>query len=181
VIRPTAIARRYARALLDLAAERGVEEAWGAELRALAELWASEPVLRGLLTDPLVPDRRKEEVLAAVVEAARPSGPVAALLGEMLGHDRMGRLPEVEAAYGGLLDERRGIVEAEVAAAEELTAKQLDRLRGRLEAITSRRVRLRARRDPGLLGGLVVRIGDLVYDGSLRRRLAQARRSLEGE
>jgi F-type H+-transporting ATPase subunit delta len=173
-----AVARRYAQALLELSLEQGVEDAHGEELSVLAGLLEEQPMLKGLLTDPLVPEKRREEVLGALVEAAKPSEAVAALLGEMLRHDRMAGLPEVAAAYGRLLDEHRGIVEAEVVSAEKLGRKQQDRLRKKLEGLTSKKVRLRTRHDPELLGGLVVKIGDMVYDGSLRRRLDQARREL---
>jgi F-type H+-transporting ATPase subunit delta len=178
MIRIGAVARRYARALLELGLEQGAEDSYGEELRVLAELFEEQPMLRGLLTDPLVSEARREEVLGALVEAAQLSGPVTALLGEMLRHHRMGGLPEVAPAYARLLDEHRGIVEAGVVSAEELDPKQQDLLREKLEGLTSKKVRLRATRDPELLGGLVVKIGDVVYDGSLRKRLDQARREL---
>ena len=70
MIRLGAVVRRYAQALLGLALEQGVEDDYGEELRVLAGLFEELPMLRGLLTDPLVSEKRREEVLASLVETA---------------------------------------------------------------------------------------------------------------
>jgi F-type H+-transporting ATPase subunit delta len=93
----------------------------------------------------------------------------------------MGRLEEVAAGYAKLLDESRGIVEVEVVSADELKPEQEKRLSAALETLTGQRVRLTKRQDSSLLGGVTVRIGDTLYDGSVLSRLQQVRRELAAE
>jgi len=178
--RTSAVARRYARALLEVATERGAQDEAGQEIAALGELFEQDPMLRLSLTDPMVPQGRREEILQALLEVARPREELARLLRQMLAYDRMGRVTEVAAAYRQLMDEQRGIVEVEVATASALTAAQRKRLSAALEKMTGKKVRLTESLDPGLLGGVLARIGDKVYDASVQGRLRQIREEMEG-
>lgn len=176
--RTSGLARRYARALLDVATQRDAQDGVGSELAVLATLFREDPVLRRTLTDPLVPQKRREEVLTALVEAAQLREETAETLRQMLAHDRMARVPEVEVAYGRLLDERRGIVEVDVETAAPLDDAQREHLRRALERLTGHEVRLEEEVDPDLLGGVVARVGDVVYDASVKGRLRQIREEM---
>jgi F-type H+-transporting ATPase subunit delta len=177
--RASAVARRYARALLEVAAQRKIEDTVAKELDALADLFEQDDMLRLALTDPMMQQARREEILQALLDAAKPSDEVAELLRQMLVHDRMGRVPEVEASYRLLLDEQRGVVEVEVATAAKLKATQRKKLIQTLERVTGKSVRLAETVDKDLMGGVVARMGDIVYDASIRGRLRQIREEME--
>lgn len=176
--RTSAVARRYAKALLDVARQKGEEDDVAREIEPLGQVFREDALLRGTLSDPLVREGRRREVLDALIEAARPLPPVAELLRQMLEHDRMDRLPEVAVAYRQLLDEERGVVEVDVATAAALDEGQRARLRGALERLTGKQVRLNEEVDESLLGGVLARVGDTVYDASLRGRLRQIREEM---
>lgn len=204
--RPTTAARRYAEAAFELAERDGTHDAWLAALSAAAEALTEEAVLR-IVDNPAIPLRERQEAVeaifaspafgrlleAAVARLPRPDADprsiqtqvaervgrqVARLVELLVERRRVGLLPRVAEAYRRLLYARWGIVEAEVVSAVPLTEAERDALRERLEQLAGRRVELRERVDPGLLGGLVVRIGDRLYDASVRGRLERLRTQL---
>jgi F-type H+-transporting ATPase subunit delta len=91
---------------------------------------------------------------------------------------RLGELENVLRAYEGLVDERLGRVKAVITSAVPMEAETQERLRQRLQAQLGKQVYLEARQDPGLLGGVVTRIGSVVYDGSLKAQLLRLREEL---
>lgn len=204
--RPTTTARRYAEAAFELAERDGTHDAWLAALSAAAEALTEEAVLR-IVDNPAISLRERQEAVEAIfgspafarlLEAAvarlpqpdadppsiqaqvaeRVGRQVARLVELLVERRRVGLLPRVAEAYRQLLYAERGIVEAEVASAAPLTEAERDALRERLERLAGRQVELRERVDPGLLGGLVVRIGDRLYDASVRGRLERLRTQL---
>jgi len=204
--RPTTAARRYAEAAFELAARDRTYDAWLAALTAAAEALSDAAVLR-IVDNPAIPLRERQGAVASIIDgpafdrlleasAARLPAPeadptvirrqvaervgrqVARLLALLVERRRVALLPRVADAYRRLLYDRRGIVEAEVASAAPLTDGERDALRGHLERLAGRRVELRERLDPSLLGGLVVRIGDRLYDASVRGRLERLRTQL---
>jgi F-type H+-transporting ATPase subunit delta len=90
-------------------------------------------------------------------------------------------LPEIIAAFQQVIRERQGITEAQVSSAVELNAPQKAELKSTLERVTGKRVEATFSLEPELLGGAVVRVGDTVYDGSLRSRLNELRARLASE
>jgi F-type H+-transporting ATPase subunit delta len=172
------VARRYARALADVAAGSGELERIQRDLTAVTSALAGQADLRRLLRNPSVPRDAAARALDRVAEGMGLAALTRRFLGLVV---RAGRLEALEAilkVYAGLADERRGRLRAEVITAAELPADQLARLRDRLSALKGRQVYLEIRRDPALLGGIVTRIGSEVYDGSLRTRLARLREAL---
>jgi F-type H+-transporting ATPase subunit delta len=96
-------------------------------------------------------------------------------------HGRTHSLPEIIAAFQEVLRQRRGIAEAEILTAIELSAAQKAEFAFTLERLTGKRVEANYSLEPALLGGAVVRIGDAIYDGSLRHRLHEMRARLSAE
>jgi F-type H+-transporting ATPase subunit delta len=173
---PRALARRYARALLDVATRRGADAALALrdELRAFAPILAGHPELWGALLHPGTPTEQKRRVLAALADRFGASTLLQRLVDLLAARDRIGLLPDVVEAYGELANTARGVVSAEVVSAVPLPEAQ----RQALGAALGGAVELRARVDPDLVGGLLVRTGGRTYDGTVRTRLAVLRRRL---
>lgn len=164
------LARRYAQALAELASERGILEAVEAGAELVGGLLQQEPALVLALDDDRVP---LEERLARLQELFGDRLPPLFhhFFRLVLTKGRASLLPEICAEVPHAADRLRGVVEADVTVARPLADDQREAVRARLEALTGQTVRLAVREDPSLLGGMVVRVGDLVLDGSVATRL----------
>lgn len=171
------MAKRYAKALLEAAAEAGALEQVAADLEALGPHFAAKEVA-GFFANPAVPRARKEAALAAAAERASASRIFVSLLRLLVARERVGLLPDIARLFRDLADERTGRVRAEVTAAVPLPAASLEALAARLSAATGRQVHLTPRVDPTVLGGLVARVGSTLYDASLRTQLRRMREVL---
>lgn len=172
-------ARRYARALLELAlAQRGGDEVRRG-LREAARLVAQSPDLRTVLMHPAVGTERKREVVERVWKGEHAL--VRRLIVLLAERERIDLLPDLERLYSHLWNAQRGVVEAEALSAEPLSDAQRQALAGALRRLSGRDVELTATSAPEILGGLVVRMDGKVYDGSVRGRLRALRERLVGE
>lgn len=173
---PRTLARRYARALLDVAERQGPNAALALrdELRAFAAIVAGHPELQRALVHPGVGSEAKARLLAAVAEGAGASSLLRRLVEVLAGRDRAGLLGDVAEAYAGLANAAQGIVCAEAVSAVALPEAQ----RRSLAAALGDAVELRTRVEPGVLGGLLVRVAGKTYDGTVRTRLDGLRRRL---
>lgn len=174
----SAVGRRYAKALLDLAVEQKIEDKLGTELDALAHAWETSAPLRDVFQNPNVDAASRTKVLDAL--AARMAlTPTARNTARLLA-DR-NRLPHIRAiarAYHTLREERGGLVLAEVTTASALPDAYFLELERTLGQVTGRKVRIVKRVDPSLIAGVVTKVGDKVFDGSVKNRLAELRASL---
>jgi F-type H+-transporting ATPase subunit delta len=169
------VAERYARALFLVAERRGeIFEVLG-DLRRLLALVHEDPRLASYIRSPLVPVARKREVLAAQL-AGRALPSVASFVDLLLRKHRSALLPATVDEFEKQVRRWQGLEEAEAVSAVPLTGDELKRLHARLESATGLTIELASRVDPDLIGGLVVRIGDRVFDRSVRGLL----RSLQG-
>jgi F-type H+-transporting ATPase subunit delta len=172
-------ARRYARALLDVALEKG-DTALRQDLDDLGRLYVEHAELRTLLLHPTVPTGKKTGVVAALLRG-RPSDLLQRLITLLVERDRIELLPLIAKAYVRLWNERKGIVEAEAVSARELDdteARAISAAAAR--AMGGKQIELRRRVDPGLMGGLLLRMEGRIYDGSVRARLRALREQLAG-
>jgi F-type H+-transporting ATPase subunit delta len=168
------LARRYARALLDVARGAGEALAVRDELRALVPAITGHESLWRALVHPGVSAEAKGRALAAVAQTAGASAVVRRLFALLGARDRVALLPEVAEAYADAANAAQGVVAAEAVSAVPLSGEE----RRALEAALGGAVELRARVDPDLLGGLLVSVGGTTYDGSVRARLAALGRRL---
>lgn len=173
-----AAARRYAKALFQLAAEAGEVEKVRAEMGALAQLLEHSPELAGVLLQPLYPVSQRSAVLAAVAERLSSSTLLRRFYQVLIDQRRLLDFEAIRAEFERLADEAAGVERAQVRSASPLSEAQQQRLRRALGARLGRDVELQIEVDPALLGGLVARVGDLVFDGSVRTQLRQLRHSL---
>jgi F-type H+-transporting ATPase subunit delta len=176
VTRPSrSLARRYARALLDVASPNGTDAvlALRDELRAFAPVAGRDEVVRALRHPGLGAEARRR-LLDALADRALASPRLRRLVDVLAVRERLALLPEVAEAYAEIANASRGVVSAEATSALPLDGAQ----RRALAAALGVSVDLRTRVDPGVLGGLVVRVGGRTYDGTVRSRLAALRRRL---
>lgn len=169
-------ARRYAEAAFEIAERDGTVAEW-LDAMAKAEALLADPELARLLANPAIPTAARHEVLDQVA-AGRISGAPLRLLGLMLERGRIDRVPEVARELRRLHALRMGIVSAQVTSAAPLTEAEVGALRARLSAMTGGTVEMTVSVDPALLGGVQVRLGDRLIDGSVRGRLERLRTKL---
>ena len=170
------VARVYAQALFDAAREAGVVEPARRELGDFVAALAASAPLRDVLADPQIDTGARRRVLAEVTRGGQPL--LANALQLMLERGRFSAVPELQQAYDDLAVVDEGVVEVEVTSAAELDARDREEDRRPCQEATGRRVELTRRVDPSILGGLVLRIGDVIVDGSVKARIRQLRRRL---
>jgi F-type H+-transporting ATPase subunit delta len=178
-----AVAKQYAQALADLVfapgSAIGAEEVAG-QLRAVEEIAGASPELRTILLSPAVPPARKRAVLARLTASIGLAPLVRNFLFVVIDRRRTPLLGQIREAFEALVDERRGVVRAHVRSASEPAERHKSRLADALAAMTGKQVRCEYVVEEELLGGILLRLGSTVWDGSLRGRLEALRQRLAG-
>jgi F-type H+-transporting ATPase subunit delta len=174
-------ARRYARALFGLAKEDGKTSEAAGELDSLAALFEASPDMREALIIPLYPVRERLAVLQAVAQAEGLSGLITNFYSFLIEQRRMVEFAGIREEYARLVDLDSGLVTAEVLSASPLDERKQDRLRRALSERTGMEVRLDVKIDENLIGGAIAKVGDLVFDGSIRAQLDGLRANLTKE
>jgi F-type H+-transporting ATPase subunit delta len=169
---------RYARALLDVSIEEGDPRKVEQELLAFRDLLSHHQELSRVLSNPAVPVGRKRAVVSELLDRVRISPAVEKLLLLLAQRDRLSLLPHVADTYSERLLDYLGIVRAEVTTAVPLPEDRLKAIEDRLSEMTGRKVLMSLRVDPGIIGGIVTRIGSVVYDGSVTRQLERMQEAL---
>ncbi|MFO0677126.1 MAG: ATP synthase F1 subunit delta [Polyangiaceae bacterium] len=174
----TIVATRYARALYELGSETSQLEALSNEIARLAEVYAGNPELRDALDNPLVTHASRRAVVGEIAEklSLSPLGKNTALL--LLDRRRIRFLPAISQRLREMSDLQKGIVRAEVTTAAPLSETFYQRLEAQLAKMTGKKVTLDRKQDPSIIGGVITRIGDTLYDGSLKSRLESLKTSL---
>jgi F-type H+-transporting ATPase subunit delta len=175
-------ARRYARALFDVVlAQHGDFDRTGRELDEFAALVAGNHGLQSVITNPAVPAAKKRALVDALLkEAGSISDPVARTLGLLADRDRLGLVSEIARMYSERVMEHHQIVRAEVTTAVPLDETRTKAIAAALGQATGRQVVIEPRVDSSILGGVVARVGSVVYDGSIVRQLEKMKEQLAG-
>lgn len=165
------VSKRYAKALFSLGQEDGNFEKYGQELSDFAIFLQDNRDFRQVIANPVfaLEDRRK--VLQIVLDKGNFSGVVKNFLNLLLDKNRIGVIEAITAYYARLTDEVSGIARAEIVTARPLKEEALGRIEKSLEGLTSKKIKPLVREDKDLIGGIVVKIGDLVLDGSVKAQL----------
>jgi len=174
------LAERYAAALFELADERRLLDEIAASLRQLRAMLAESMDLSRLVSSPLLSREDQAKAIVAVAERAGFSPLVRDFLAVVAKNRRLFAVPAMIDAYLEKLAERRGEVTAQVAAAQPLSDSQLDLLREQLRRSVGRRVSVDVRVDPGLIGGMVVKLGSRMIDGSISSKLQRLQLAMKG-
>lgn len=175
---PRTAARRYAKALLDVASKEADVDHVGEELDAFVALLHQQAALNRVLMNPAVPTPRKRAAVAELTKLARISPVVANLLVLLAERDRLALLNDLAAAYRDMLMERQNVVRAEVTSASPLAAAKTEAIEKRLAAVTGKRVSMVTKVDQEILGGMIARVGSTVYDASIATQLRKIRERL---
>ena len=171
-------ARRYARALLTVALEKGDPAELGRELQEAVELLDTYPELRKVLAHPAVSTERQRLIASSIFKGA--SDLLSRLLQLLVERQRTLLLPDVAHAYATLWNTHRGVVAAEAVTATPLATEQASALATALGRATGKTVELKNAIDPEILGGVLVKMEGRVFDGTVRGRLKSLRQKLVG-
>ncbi|MBV8913285.1 MAG: F0F1 ATP synthase subunit delta [Acetobacteraceae bacterium] len=174
------VAPRYATALYALADETGALDQTVSEMESLGRLIDESADFRRLLSSPLIDVTQSRAAALAVVEQQGFGKLVRDLVGVVANNRRLGVLRQIVTAFAELVAAKRGVVVAHVASAHPLSNVQREQLRARLIEAGYGSVNIQDSVDPGLLGGLVVRIGARLYDTSLKSRLQRLQYAMKG-
>lgn len=169
------VARRYAQAAFEVARERGQVEGWLEELERLVDLLEGTEA-GAFLAAPQVPFEAKQQFVDQALAGFLPEVRNLVLL--LVRRRRIRLLRRIFEEFSRLANEYRGVVVAEVTSAVPLEDADKAVVIRQLSELTGKRVILRTHVDPSILGGLIVRVGDKLIDGSVRTRLERLRETL---
>jgi F-type H+-transporting ATPase subunit delta len=175
------IARRYAKALLEIGVKTQTFDALGKELDRAAEMLRSSPELRNALENPVFPVEKRKLILDELARRLALSKTVRNFIMLLLDKGRIAALPDIARAHRALVDEHAGRVRATVTSARPLDPLLETRLKTALEKQSGKVVILEKKEDPTIMGGLITQLGDTVYDGSVRTQIQQLREELLAE
>jgi F-type H+-transporting ATPase subunit delta len=178
-VKSSKVAKRYARALLGLSAERGQLEVWGAELERLARV-IELPEIDAAFISPEISLAAKIQALATITEKLDLSFPVRSFTAVVARHGRIADLPAVAEAYSRMLDDLMGRARATLIFAAQPSDADIKRIVDRLGQIAHKQIIPTIKIDQTLLGGVIVELEGKTYDGSLTSRLWEAQRRLAG-
>ena len=172
------VGKRYAKALLQLTADAGSAERAGRELKEFAAAWHDSRELRSVFETPGIKQDARRAVLRDIAQQMGMLDHVRDLLQLLADRQRLRHVPEVADAFQAMAEARAGRVRAEVTTASALPPGYFSELEKVLREVAGRQVVLVHKVDPSLIGGVVTRIGDQVYDGSVKSRLSELKDEL---
>ena len=175
------VARRYATALADVVTARGEAQEVQRELTAWETMMQSNEQLLEVFRNPTIPYDQKRKVLSALIARVSVRPTTANFLQVLLQNQRLADLNEVNKRFAQILDERSGVVSAEVTTARPVPQTSQDALLAKLTSMTGKNVRLSFNTDEELIGGVMTRIGSTIYDGSVRNQLQQVKERMTGK
>jgi len=172
------IARRYAQALFEIAQERNAEEKFAQDLKFVYQAIEANEEVKKIMFSRLVPGGAKKEI-AHKIMTGNVDPMVANFINLVFDKSREEYLGAIIASFDHLLDREKKILLAKVKAAGALTGDQVQRLEEKLSKMTGQNIRVSVETDPSLIGGIAVKIGDIVYDGSVAKQLGTLKEHLQ--
>lgn len=174
-----AISRRYAKALMLIGKEDGQADKYRDELGGIAALIEKEKTLEQAIINPVYDLAERRKVLLAVIAKLGLSKVMGSFVVLLFDKGRFGFLGSINDFYQKLADELKGIVHASVTSAAALSNDAVEKMQASLSGLTGKEVILDIEQDPGLIGGVVAKIGDLVLDGSIKTQLLNMKESFK--
>ena len=172
------VARRYALALADVVVKSGETETVKNELKIWEELINANGDLQTAFRNPAISQADKEKVLNNLIEKTKPTKTTANFLRVLIRNGRLTEISEINTKFASVLEERSGVVSANITSARELSEAQKTEVLLNLELLTGKRMTLEFKTDESLIGGMVTRIGSTVYDGSVKTQLQELKQQL---
>jgi F-type H+-transporting ATPase subunit delta len=176
----TTLAKRYAKALVEIGVERDALDKYGSDLADLAQLMETSRDFREVLENPVFPREEKKRVAGVIFDKLGTDPMTRNFVNLLIDRKRIAQLVGIEKAFRSEVDEIRGITRGEVSSATALDNGELNRITAALSKMTGKMVILTPTVDPSLIGGLVAKVGDMVFDGTIRTQLTQLKESLKG-
>jgi len=173
--------QQYANALADIALAQGAAVPVTQQLGDFTAAYASSAELRNILASPAVSKAEKRGVAERISARLGAGKIIRNFLFVVIDHQRTQLLPEIFESFQNVVRERQGVAEAEIFSPTALSEAQKKEMTQALERLTGKRVEAKFSLDTRLLGGAMVRVGDTIYDGSLRKRLNVLREQLAAE
>ena len=168
-----AIAKRYAKALVQIGSEAGTVDGFNGELTRFSSLLSQNGELTAVFANPAYGIGAKSEIMKELVAKLQISPMVSNLLMLLLERGRISVLPQIAENYGAFADELSGVIRPTLSSGLPLEPAQIEEIRSALAKSTGKKVELKVEVDPSLIGGVVTKIGGKVFDGSVRTQLAR--------
>lgn len=172
------LARRYAKAIFEIGSQQGGLDKMGADLRTLAHAMRDSAELQSTLSNPAIRKAERRKIIDALLQRIGVVTVTRNAVYLLLDGERLGSLPGISRELDAMIEAKAGRVAAEVVSAKPLDPSQLTQITATLEKLSGKKVSVSSRQDPELLGGVVAKVGDTVYDGSLRTQLRNLRDEL---
>jgi F-type H+-transporting ATPase subunit delta len=176
-LRNTRIAKRYARALFNLGQQDGSYLSYGRELREFVACFINSPDLKLAISSPIFDLDARKSILNSVLNKCNFSVMVNNFLNLLLDKKRIGEVQSINEYYSKLTDEVSNISHAEIITAVPLKKAALDKVINKFEGLISKSIKATVIEDPDILGGIIVKIGDTFWDGSIRTQIEGLRES----
>jgi F-type H+-transporting ATPase subunit delta len=172
------IARRYAKALMNIGGEDGKYDTYGEELDAFTTLFQREEQLREVLNNPAFSILRRQAIIQEIGKRLRLSPLTINFLHLLVDKNRMRYLPDITVLYRELADEAAGRARVKLITVHELSKQKLKELTTGLQKLVGKQVVMEVETDASLIAGVVARIGGMVYDGSVKTQLERLKQTL---
>jgi len=173
------IAKRYSKALFNLGLEAGLVEQYGQELKAFVKLLQDLPDLADAVQNPMYPQATRAALFFSVADKAGMSPIVKSFINLLIEKKRVQHVAEIAEYYDKLIDEHANVARAEIRAAVKLGKEALADIAGKLGKMTGKKIVVEFKKAPELIGGILIKIGDLVLDGSVKRELLNFKETLK--
>jgi F-type H+-transporting ATPase subunit delta len=174
-----AVSGRYAKALMLIGKDDGLAEQYREELDGLAGFMDREVELKQAICNPLYDRAGRKNLLDTVLDKLELSVAMRSFVRLLFDKGRFAFLSDINEFYRTLADELKGVAHASVISATELSSEALEKIQNSLSKLTGKDIILDVEQDPGLIGGIVTKIGDLVLDGSVKTQLLGMRESFK--
>lgn len=175
------LARKYARAFLGIGLQGRNYEALGKDLEKMADLLKVNKELKAVLLSSAYPVPTRKAIAKAVSKPLDLSDSTVDFMDLLIDRKRMDHFPEIVRSYESLCDEVSKRIRANLVTALELPSELVSAIKGQLESMTGKEVILSVAKDPSLIGGVLTKVGNVIYDGSLKTQLLKVKENLYKE
>ena len=178
----TSITRRYAEALISIGVEENRCEKFESELTEISVVLDGSTELKNVLYSPVYLSKNKKGILKEIIKRLEISKDIENFLNLLIDKKRIELLPHILKKYGEILDQIVGRVRAKVIVAKNIPAELISKLKESLEKYSGKKVLLEIQEDPAIIGGVITKLGNTVFDGSIRTQLEKIKKSIvQGE
>ncbi len=176
----TTLAKRYAKAMVEIGQENNTLEIYGSSLSELLEVTEASKEFKEVLINPVFTKEDKKEIAHGIMEKMGTDPIVRNFVSMLIDRKRIDQLPGIVKAFHQFLDDINGIKRGTIVSATPLSDDEIDKVTEALSRFSGTKVLATADVDSSLIGGLVAKVGDQVFDGTIRTQLNQLKESLKG-